>query len=825
MFSIRLIAASFLLLPHALHARDIQDELSRAEAFGRQAPGLISRDRIKIWWSQDGGEIVYRVNTDRPDTSEFIRMDASTGAKTPAFDHKRIAASLSQATGGKVKPGQLPIDFIKLPRNSPMIIGTLGKSWEIARDGLSIKPTVISPDEIHLQTLTDARRSAGASGNSTSLTLRNVTGGTVEYFWSPEPGEKISYGTIAAGKSATISTYAGHLWILEDEKKRTLGAVRARDLPAIARITDSNEKSGPSRNLSPDGKWLASLTEHNVFIEPSGGGDKVALTTDGSEEIPYREPFHWSPDSSKLIARHDRKVEVRKIHIVQSSPPGQLQPKRITFDYPKPGDEIEQPKPRLFDIASRRQITLDDSLYPNPWKISDVEWADDSSAFSFVYNARGHQTLRLIRIRASDGSARAIIEETSPTFIDYSQKLYLHRLPATKELLWASERSGFNHLYLVDEETGEIKSTVTTGPWNVRKVIAVDARQRTLILQVAGTTPSNPYYSQFVRINFDGGGTIPLTEADGDHTIEFSPDGKSLVDTWSRVDQPPVRELRDSATGKQIAVLEKADDSRLRSSGWSPPERFTAKGRDDATDIHGIIIRPRNFDPTRKYPVVEDIYAGPHDHFVPTRYSPWSHRTTLAELGFIIVKIDGMGTNWRGKKFHDIAWKNLRDSGFPDRIAWMKAAASTRPWMDLSRVGIFGGSAGGQSALAGLLHHGDFYKAAVADCGCHDNRMDKIWWNEAWLGWPVDESYAENSNVVHAAKLTGRLMLIVGEMDRNVDPASTYQVAAALQKAGKEFEFVPIMNTGHGAAETPYGKWRRARFLVDSLSPPLPGSP
>ncbi len=214
---------------------------------------------------------------------------------------------------------------------------------------------------------------------------------------------------------------------------------------------------------------------------------------------------------------------------------------------------------------------------------------------------------------------------------------------------------------------------------------------------------------------------------------------------------------------------------------------------------------------------MEDVYAGPHDHFVPKSWFTWSGKNAMAELGFIIVSIDGMGTNWRSREFHDVCWKNLADGGFPDRVLWIKAASKDRPWMDISRVGIYGGSAGGQNALAALLHHGDFYKVAVADCGCHDNRMDKIWWNEAWMGWPVDETYAANSNVTHAAKLTGKLMLVVGELDTNVDPASTAQVLNALEKADKNFEFVPVMNANHGAAETPYGSRRRAEFLVRNL--------
>ncbi len=235
--------------------------------------------------------------------------------------------------------------------------------------------------------------------------------------------------------------------------------------------------------------------------------------------------------------------------------------------------------------------------------------------------------------------------------------------------------------------------------------------------------------------------------------------------------------------------------------------------------MFGVIVKPPGFSPDRKYPVLEHIYAGPQDFFTPKDFFTANLLTEMAGLGFVVIQMDGMGTNWRSKAFHDLCWKNLADGGFPDRIAWLRAAAAERPWMDLERLGIFGGSAGGQNALAGMLHHPGFYKACVADCGCHDNRMDKIWWNEAWMGWPVDDSYARSSNVTHAAKLDGALMLIVGEMDTNVDPASTTQVVNALQQAGKTFDFVPIINAGHGAAETPYGKFRRASFFIEHLKP------
>ncbi len=599
--------------------------------------------------------------------------------------------------------------------------------------------------------------------------------------------------------------------------------------PAAATVTPPRAPRHPGRrrseavDLSPDGKWRACIRDHNLAIGPAVEGSEATvltlLSTDGSEQDSYCEPLIWSPDSQKLIGFRAKPVEERQIHIVQSSPPDQLQPKLLTIGYPKPGDAIRQPKPRLFDVAGHREIAINDALFNNPWEISETAWNADSSEVSFIYNQRGHQVMRLIGVRGDTGEVRPLVEETSPTFINYSDKTYLHRLPATRELLWMSERDGHNHIYLIDESSGQVKCQVTKGDWNVREVLEVDEKGRQLLLKTIGYDGHNPYYMHFARVNFDGSGFTPLTEGCGQHKIDFSPDHQWIIDTWSRVDQPPVVELRRAANGKLLTVIESGDDSALLKTGWSRPERFTAKGRDGQTDIHGIIIRPTRFDPNKKYPVIEYIYAGPQDFFVPQSHMPWSNMNTMAELGFIIVSIDGMGTNWRSKAFHNVCWKNLADSGFPDRIPWIKTAAATRPWMDLTRVGIFGGSAGGQSTLAGLLHHGDFYKVGVADCGCHDNRMDKTWWNEAWMGWPVDDSYASNSNVVNAAKLTGKLMLVVGELDHNVDPASTAQVVAALEKAGKDFDFLPIMNSDHGAAESPYGKYRRAEFLVRHLQP------
>jgi dipeptidyl aminopeptidase/acylaminoacyl peptidase len=289
-----------------------------------------------------------------------------------------------------------------------------------------------------------------------------------------------------------------------------------------------------------------------------------------------------------------------------------------------------------------------------------------------------------------------------------------------------------------------------------------------------------------------------------------------FVDSWSRVDLPPTVEIRRVADRTAVMTVEKGDIAGLLKTGWKAPEVFVAKARDGKTDIWGIIIRPSNFDPKKKYPVIENIYAGPQGSFVPKSFGAYSSMRALAELGFIVSQCDGLGTSNRSKAFHDVCWKNLGDAGFPDRVLWHKAAAAKYPSYDISRVGIYGTSAGGQNALGGLLFQPDFYKVGVAACGCHDNRMDKMWWNEQWMGWPLGPEYAASSNVDNAGRLKGQLLLIVGEMDTNVDPASTMQVANALIKADKVFDLLVIPGAGHGMGGA-YGERKMFDFFVRHL--------
>ncbi|HEY3744191.1 MAG TPA: prolyl oligopeptidase family serine peptidase, partial [Bryobacteraceae bacterium] len=455
------------------------------------------------------------------------------------------------------------------------------------------------------------------------------------------------------------------------------------------------------------------------------------------------------------------------------------------------------------------------TLFENPYQMSRIDWRRDARSFTFEYNQRGHQVYRIISVDASTGAARAIVDEKSPTFVCYYSKHYRHDVDDGKEVIWMSERDGWNHLYLYDGATGKLKNRITRGDWVVRAVAHVDDAKRQIWFSASGMHPGkDPYFHHWFRINFDGTGLTPLTSnPDVDHSVTFTSDMQYMVDTYSNVDQPPVSELRATADLKVIATLEKGDLAPLTEQGWHAPEVFVSKGRDNKTDIWGVIYKPSNFDASKHYPVLEYIYAGPHDSFVPKTFSAAHPMQAMSELGFIVVEIDGMGTSNRSKAFHDVAWKNIADAGFPDRILWHKAVAAKYPWYDLSRLGIYGHSAGGQSSLGALLFHGDFYKAAVSSAGCHDNRMDKISWNEQWMGWPVGPEYAASSNVEHASQLQGKLLLAVGELDTNVDPASTMQVVNALIKANKTFEFLFLPGKNHGGWGD-YWERKRADFFV-----------
>lgn len=739
----------------------------------------VYRDRLQAHWLAGNTQFWYRVQTG-PKTHEYVFVNAVAGQR-----------SLTNAT------------------------------------------VAAGATNLHALAVADAPRASTHTGAETTLHFVNRTTGPVELFWLAFDGKRHSYGKIAAGKERDMNTYAGHVWLIANDAGKALAVFEAGDEPAEAEIRAESPADKPhataqrlkprtpaGNGKSPDGRWQASIRDQNVWLRDAQSGVEKQLSSDGKTNDAYGGRIYWSPDSRKLVVLRTQPAEEHLVTVVDSSPSDQVQPKVQTFNYPKPGDRIAISKPQLFEAASGRHIAISDALFPNPWSLGDLRWAPDSSRFTFVYNQRGHQLLRIVAVDAATCAARALVDEQSPTFICYSGKFFYEPLDATGEIVWMSERDGWNHLWLYDARTGRVKNQITRGPWVVRGVERVDAAQRQIWFRAGGIVPGqDPYQVHFARVNFDGTGLTLLTAGDGTHTVEFSPDRRFLVDAWSRVDQPPVHELRRASDGQLVCALERADDRALLASGWQPPQRFTAKGRDGGTDIYGLIRWPATFDPRKKYPVLEHIYAGPQDSFVPKSFHVSHGFEKLCAAGFIVVQIDGMGTSNRSKKFHDVCWQNLGDSGFPDRILWLKAAAGHYPALDLARVGIFGGSAGGQSALRALLAFGDFYKAAAADCGCHDNRMDKIWWNEQWMGWPIGPHYAEQSNVTQAHKLQGKLLLMVGELDHNVDPASTMQVVHELIKADKDFELLVFPGAGHGAGGSPYGQRRMLDFFIRSLQP------
>ena len=558
--------------------------------------------------------------------------------------------------------------------------------------------------------------------------------------------------------------------------------------------------SGGGPLASPDGKHTAFVRDHNVWIRSDAGESQ--LSWDGCADDRYMR-LMWSPDSRKLAALRIQLITSRQITLVESRPADSVHPATRKVTYEKPGDARPQTTPVLFIPSERRAIPIDLSDYGNQYELHLDCWAPDSAFFTFQYTRRGYQLYRYSAVDASTGRVRTIAEESSGKFVFVNDLRRWWFADGTR-LLWISSRDGWRHLYMVNAKDGSA-TQLTKGEWNVREVHRIDEAAGRIFFYANGyaaASGEDPYNRHLMRLDLATRAVTDLTPLNADHRVRLNPSATRFTDYWSRPDLPPQFAVRDTVEGHLIANLPPVNVSSLDTPAYPKGEVFHAKGRDGATDIWGVIWRPCNFNPSNRYPVVEFIYAGPHGSHVPKDFpvNPPRGIEMLAD-GFVVVQIDGMGTANRSRAFHEVCWRNLKDAGFPDRILWMRAAAESRPWMDLSRVGIYGYSSGGQNALGALLFHGDFYRAAVALCGCHDNRVDKMWWNEQWMGYPIGPWYAENSNVTHAHRLKGDLLLINGELDENVDPVSTLQVVGALVKANKRFEQLYLPGFGHNLGD------------------------
>ena len=688
---------------------------------------------------------------------------------------------------------------------------------------------------------------AGWQGDGESFWYKNVLKDSLtEYIYvNASDGKKIKLldneKVAAAISKATDSAFSAQKLMLQDIRftdqnnnllilvkrqwfnyNKVTNTAEKIDRPNIERPKElgwTRQRSRWSRfhadSISPDKKQKAYVRNGNIYLSSPDGKNASQLTYDGNPLKPFGE-LSWSPDGNYLVCYRITPQEERQISVIFSSLPNTTRGEVKTRGYAQPGDEFTSYEMHVVNVKTKGIVKVKSEAI-DFFNAPVIRWRNnDNTHFTYEKVDRGHQRFRVIEADATNGNTRNIIDEKAETFI-YQNMIYTHYQPEKNEIIWVSEKDGWRHIYLVDELTGKVKNQSTKGEWVVRDIDSIDTAKREIWFRASGMNANeDPYHVHYYRINFDGTGLVKLTDAKATHQLSFSPNRKYYLDNYSTMMSPPVTELRRTADGSLVTKLEEADISQYLSLGFKLPEIFKAKGRDGKTDIWGIVYRPSKFDPKKKYPIIENIYAGPHDSFVPKAFRHYGEMQSMAELGFIVVQIDGMGTYNRSKAFHDVCWKNVADAGFPDRIAWMKSLASQYAHVDSSKVGVYGTSAGGQNSLGALLFHPGFYDAAVSACGCHDNRVDKQWWNEQWMGYPVGQHYDEQSNITHAAKLKGDLLLIVGEVDTNVPPESTYRVADALIKSNKDFELLVVPGMGHSDGGT-YGRRKKRDFFVNKL--------
>ncbi len=607
---------------------------------------------------------------------------------------------------------------------------------------------------------------------------------------------------------------------------------------------DGPETLGRAYFLSPDGKKAAFIRDHNLWVRYLDSGKEVRLTTDGVEDFGYatnnagwtrsdRPVLLWGPNSEKLTTfKHDGRG-VGEMHLTTTNVG---HPKIDSWKYPLPEDSVifrihrvvihlDGPKiVRLKMEPDQHRSSITDHIASRDGALADAEWSSDGSMLAFLSNSRDHKEATLRIADPNTGEVRTVMDEKVATFFESGYRMVnWHILPETDEVIWFSQRTDWGHLYLYDLQTGKLKNPITQGSWNVLQVRHIDRDNGTIYFTGAGKEAGDPYFQYFYKVNKDGSGLRLLTPDSADHTITLSPDGSYFVDSYSTPATPPITVLRDN-NGKVLLTLEEADISKLVEAGWQAPVPITVKARDEETDLYGLMFKPRKFDPNKKYPIINYIYPGPQTGSVGSRSFSPSRRDNqaIADLGFIVVAIDAMGTPMRSKSFHAAYYGNMGDNGLPDQIAGMKQLAERYPWIDLDRAGIYGHSGGGFASTAGILRYPDFFKVAVSGAGNHDNRNYEDDWGEKWQGLLTvnpdgSTSYDNQANQLQAQNLKGKLLLGHGTMDANVPYYNTLLVADALIAANKDFDLIMMPNRGHGFGNEPYWLRKRWDYFVKNL--------
>jgi dipeptidyl-peptidase 4 len=726
-------------------------DYARAEKFlSYNTQGLMFRSQVQANWLPDE-RMWYRVTT--AEGSEFILVDPVSGKREPAFDHAKLAAALSKAAGTAYDGAHLPFQSITLSPDSQSVAFAVGSQhWKCDRQGNACAVDTNPEPEL-----------AGGGGRG-----RGGRGG----------GGRGGRGGGAPGAGAQ----------------------------------------------SPDGKLTAFIREDNLWVRDSGGKE-TQLTTDGVKDFGYatdnagwqssdRPILVWSPDSKKIATFQQDQRGVGEMYLVNTTVG---HPTLRAWKYPLPGDTVVTTIQRvIIDVPSAKVIRLqmpadqhrstlcdDITCSGSP----DIQWNADGTQLAFVSTSRDHKEETLRIADASTGAVHDVLNEKVSTFFESGNgHINWHYMPATNELIWFSERDNWGQLYLYDlNGMNKVKNQITTGEGNVTQIVKVDEKARVIYFYGVGKEKGrDPYFIHFYRVDFDGKNQKLLTPDDGNHSIALSPSGKYFVDTYSTPDVAPTIALRD-INGKQISPLEKADISKLMATGWKPPQPITVKARDGVTDCYGLMFKPTNLDPTKKYPIINHIYPGPQTGSVGSRNFSVARgdAQALAELGFIVVEIDGMGTPWRSKKFHEAYFGDMGDNTLPDQVSGMKDLAKRYPWIDIDRVGIYGHSGGGYATAGAMFHYPDFFKVGISESGNHDNREYEDDWAEKWQGL-LEKSgdgktnYDSQANQNFAKNLKGHLLLAHGTMDNNVPPYNTLLVVQELVKANKDFDLVLFPNRPHG---------------------------
>ena len=641
----------------------------------------------------------------------------------------------------------------------------------------------------------------------------------------------------------------------KDNRSITVNLPRGRwkcDLQAYTCVaadsTASDSRAPANSSVSPDGKWAAYIKDYNLWARELATGKDVQLTTDGVKDFGYatdnagwvhsdRPVLTWSPDSKQIATYQQDERGTREMYLVSTNVGA---PKLDAWHYPYPGDSvifrISRVIIHLLPNGGAHVLRLD--MPPDAHRstvsdhvncggeICDAQWYPDGSHLAFISSSREHKTAWFRVADARTGEVKTLFEEHSNTQVgDASLPENLWRpLPASNELIWWSQRDNWIHLYLYDLTTGKLKNRITTGDGNVEDLVRVDEKARQIYFMAQGKDPSrDPYFQHLYRIGFDGKGQTLLTPENANHVITASPDGKYFVDAYSTPVVPPVTVLRD-ANGKVLQTLEKADISRLLATGWKPPTPFTVKGRDGKTDIYGLMFTPSKLDSAKKYPIIDYIYPGPQSGSVgPRSFSPArGDHQALAELGFVVVAIDGMGTPGRSKAFHDTYYGHMGDNTIPDQVAGIKELAQKYSFIDVDKVGIWGHSGGGFATASAMFKFTDFFDVGIAESGNHDNRNYEDDWGERYQGLLEKngngDNYAAEANETYAKNLKGKLMLIHGQMDDNVPAENTQLVVDALVKAGKDFDLIMLPHARHGyGVDSNYIMRRRWDYFVKNL--------